>query len=58
MEELITFLTRIFDGSLSLSCKCRSLFDCLQSFLTVILYTVIEASLELQWGTKLLGQLA
>ena len=43
----ITFLTGIPDGSLSLRCKCRSIFDCSQRFLTVSLYTVIEASLEL-----------
>ena len=35
------------EAALSLRCKCRSIFDCLQSFLTVSLYTVLEASLEL-----------
>ena len=43
----ITFLMGILDSSLSLRCKCQLIFDCLQSFLTVSLYTVIEASLEL-----------
>ena len=44
----ITFLTGILDGSLSLElCMCPLIFDCLQSFLTVSLYTVIEGSFEL-----------
>lgn len=43
----ITFLTAILDRSLSLKCKCRPIFDCLQSFLKVSPYTVVKTSLEL-----------
>ena len=42
----ITFLTRIFDGSVS-KVQVSTDFGCLQSFLIVSLSTVIEASLEL-----------
>ena len=44
----ITFLTGILDGSLSLECKCPLIFDCLQIFLVVSLYTVIDRSFELR----------
>ena len=42
----ITFLAGILHGSLSLECKCALILDCLQSFLTVGLYTVIDRSFE------------